>query len=94
MRYAKVDVKYKRPLVGRYNKSVSYCLECGFEFVKNKAHGSLFDNMTGFNESNIGLVVMWECPVCFSKWFYHGDEHYEYFLDSVEAGTNKYFKDK
>ena len=86
-----VDLKYKKPLVGRYNKSVSRCLKCDHEFVRNPQYGTIFDNINGFNESNIGLVAMWECPVCFSKWFYHGYDHYDYFLDAVENGTQKFF---
>lgn len=88
----KVNSIYKKPLVGKYNKSVSRCLNCNHEFIKNPIYGTIFDNINGFNESHIGLVAMWECPVCFSKWFYHGYFHYDYFLDAVENNTNKYFK--
>lgn len=87
----KVDTKYKRPLVGRYNKSVSRCLNCDFEFLRNPKHGTIFDNINGFNEAQIGMVAMWECPECFSKWYYHGWLHYDYFLDAVEDGTQKHF---
>lgn len=88
----KVSVKYKIPLTGIYNKAVSLCLNCRHEFIRNNAYGTLFDNIIGFNESGIGLVAIWECPVCFSKWYYHGDEHYDYFLDSIDGCTNKHFK--
>lgn len=86
-----VDLKYKRPLVGRYNKSVSRCLECNHEFIRNTKYGTIFDNIIGFNESHIGLVAMWECPVCSNKWFYHGCNHYVYFLDAIEYGSQKFF---
>ncbi len=49
-----VDVKYKRPLVGRYNKSVCRCLNCRFSFYGSNLdcseHGDIFDNINGFNE--------------------------------------------
>ena len=86
-----IDLKYKRALVGRHNKSVSRCLDCNHNFLNNKKFGTIFDNISGFNESNIGLVAMWECPVCFSKWFYHGYLHYDYFLDAVKDRTQKFF---
>lgn len=87
-----VDIRFKRPLVGRYNKSVSRCLKCNHEFVKNPQYGTIFDNINGFCDASIGLVAMWECPVCFSKWYYHGIEHYPYFLDALDSGSQKYFK--
>ena len=91
MRADNVDVRFKKPLTGKYNKAISCCLNCDHEFMMNKTHGSLFDNINGFADTHIGLVAMWECPTCFSKWFYHGIEHYDYFLDSVENGKNKFF---
>jgi uncharacterized protein with PIN domain len=87
-----VDSKYKKSLVGRYNRSVTRCLECDFEIYKSKEYGTIFDNIIGFNEAYIGLVAIWECPVCFEKWYYHGYDHYDYFLDSIDNGTNKFFK--
>ena len=87
----KIDIKYRKPLVGRYNKSVSRCLDCDHEFLKNPKYGTIFDNINGFNDSHIGMVAMWECPVCFSKWFYHSEYHYDYFLDAVDDGTQKYY---
>jgi hypothetical protein len=88
-----VSLKHKKPLVGNYNKSISICLDCDHNFLKNLKYGTLFDNIIGFNESHIGLVAMWECPVCFSKWFYHSDNHYHYFLNSIEQGSQKFFKE-
>lgn len=86
-----IDSKYKTHLVGHYNKAVSRCLNCGLELYKDKSHGTIFDNIIGFNDTNYGLMAIWECPVCFEKWYYHGIDHYDYFLDAVEEGTNKHF---
>lgn len=91
-----IELKYKKPLVGKYNRSIFRCLNCDFSFYDKNLnitrHGNIFDNIKGFNESNIGLVAMWECPICFSKWFYHGYDHYIYFLEAVKNGTQKFFK--
>lgn len=88
-----IDEKYKINLQGQYNRSITWCMKCDHEFYRDQSHGTLFDNIIGFSDAYIGLVAIWECPVCFSKWFYHGDSHYNYFLDSIEMGTQKHFKE-
>lgn len=88
----KIDKKHKINLQGRYNKSVGCCLDCDHSFIKDNSHGALVDNIIGFADSDYGLMAIWECPVCFSKWFYHGEEHYMYFLIAIDDETQKYFK--
>lgn len=87
----KIELKYKKPLVGKHNRAISRCLNCDHGFLSNEQYGTIFDNINGFNESKIGLVAMWECPVCFSKWFYHALYHYDYFLDAIKDGTHRFF---
>lgn len=93
----KIDKKYKIPLVGKYNKGIYRCLECNTSLLFNDKLGTTFDNMIGFAESHIGNVCIVECPICFEKWFYHisygSIDTYDYFLDSVEMGKNKHFKE-
>lgn len=94
----KINNKYKVHLQGKYNKAVNACLNCDFSFHKlklfNLGHGNIFENIIGFNESNIGLVTIWECPICFNKWFFHTHsyEFYEHFLNTIKKGTNKHYK--
>lgn len=83
---------HKIPLAGTYNKAVSLCLTCNHYFMSDKRYGSLFDNVIGVADSAMGLMLIWECPICFEKWFYHAGDHYDYFLDAIEAGTNKHYK--
>ena len=92
-----IDLKYKIPLVGKYNKMVYICPECDEEISNDRKHKSLFDYIMGFADSHIGNVALVECPECFTKWFYHSRNnedfsHYEFFLEAVKNGTQKHFK--
>jgi hypothetical protein len=92
----KIDLKYRIPTVGKYNRSVFICPECNAELSSNKKHGSLFNHIIGFSRAYVGEVAIVECPECFCKWYYHSGietpfSHYDYFLECVENGTQKHF---
>ena len=91
----KIDLKFMVPIVGKYNRSIYLCHNCNSSLIFDDKLGSTFDNMIGFANSPIGLVAIVECPVCFEKWFYHvsyGEiDTYDYFLDSIESGSNKHY---
>lgn len=94
----KIDLKYRIPLVGNYNKRVYVCPNCNEELLWGNKHGSLFDNIIGFASAPIGEVAIIECPECFTKWYYHSrieegsGSHYTYFQYSIKDGTQKHFK--
>lgn len=57
----------KIALTGRMNKAVYRCLDCDFK----APHYSVVPYMLGVADSAYGEMVVWECPECFSKWFFH-----------------------
>jgi hypothetical protein len=77
---------------GEYTKWTGRCPNCEFE---PRRPDSLFNHIMGFYEHYIGLVFVAECPKCFHKWSAHaGDfDYYDYFLYSIEEGTNLHFKE-
>jgi len=93
----KIDIKYKIPLTGRYNKMVYICPQCDAELRFGNEHGTIFDHIVGFSSAQIGEVAVVECPVCFAKWYFHHaiDAHtsyYDYFLDRIDEGKQLHFK--
>ena len=92
-----IDKKYRIPLVGKYNRGVYVCPNCRLKLAFNEKHGTMYDHIIGFSSAYIGEVVILECPECFTKWYFHSGintslDHYEYFLDMIENGTQKHFK--
>lgn len=78
-----IPLKYKIPLQGRMNKGVYSCFSpC--EFVS--PHYDVTPYIIGFADSNIGTMVVWECPVCFKKSYFHfrGDQLGFNYLDRYE----------
>jgi RNase P subunit RPR2 len=61
-----IPLKYRIPKQGRPNKSVSDCEECDFSALHN-----LVEYIIGFFEYNGMDFVVWECPECGSKWYFH-----------------------
>lgn len=55
-----IPIKYRMPLVGKYNGNVLRCF-CGGDGAK----------AIGFSEFNGEVVVIKECPNCFKKWYHH-----------------------
>jgi len=92
----KIELKHKIPLIGEYNGGVYRCPECREELWTDNSNGSVFDNTIGFADSRMGLMMIVECPKCFTKWYYHNglDEEicgYHYFLLSIKFGRQKHF---
>lgn len=89
----KIDLKYRIPLVGRYNGNVYQCPTC-----KENLLSTLFNNIIGFAETLTGEFAVVECPKCFTKWHYHSrieegnGSHYYYFLDAIKNKQQKHFK--
>ena len=67
------------PLQGKYNKGVSNCIECNF---RNPEY-NVTPNIIGFAESKWGEMLVWECPICHTKQFFHYDTSYGF--DYVKA---------
>ena len=94
----KIDIKYKMPLVGEYNKGISYCMECDYN-AWDDDNDSVFYHIVGVADSSIGLVVIVECPKCFEKWYFHARlgktaSPYEHFIDVVMDGDNLHWNKK
>lgn len=83
-----VDIKYRVPLVGRYNAGVYECLYCDHSVLHD-----FYNHICGFSHAPIGVVKITECPNCHEKYYSHASEHdYALFLDAIEGGKNLYFK--
>jgi hypothetical protein len=82
-----IDLKYMIPLTGEYNAGISDCPNCGFEPECIQPH------IIGFSNSNIGRMVVCECPKCFTKWYFHArtNIHYNYFLQWIEMGLQLHY---
>ena len=88
MKEVDIDIRYRIPLVGKYNKMVSWCPYCNHD-----TFFGFFDNVCGIADSPIGLVKISECPMCHEKYYSHcGYLEYQSFLTSILKGTNKFFK--
>ena len=94
---SEIKLEHKIPLVGENNREVYVCPGCKANLLLNKRLGSIFDNAIGLADSYIGIVLVVECPVCFTKWYCHGASTasglYDYFMESVNSGENKHFKE-
>jgi len=86
-----VDLKYKTQLKGDRNKFPTLCPFCNHDFNLFDEYGSIFDNAIGFSDTNHGLMMIVECPICFNFNYFHGSGFYDYFLESIEEGTQKFF---
>ncbi len=82
----KVELMYKIPLTGKYNKGVNECLKCGYRSEV------LVEDIIGFADSDSGLMAIVECPECFDKWFFHGKGIYECFETYIRFFNHKHFK--
>ena len=75
-----IPLKYKVPLQGRMNKGVYSCFyPCDFV----APHYDVTPYIKGFADSNYGTMVVWECPLCFKKSYFHyrGDMYgFDYIL--------------
>lgn len=93
-----IDLKFKKPLTGKYNAGVYTCPECGEELLEDNKHGSVYKHIVGFADAYIGSVAMVECPECFCKWYFHsrinegGGSVYFYFHHYMKAGECVHFK--
>ena len=85
-----IDLRYKIPLQGEYNAGINNCPECNFY------PDTVMTEIIGFADSNIGIMTICECPVCFTKWYYHngldeGVSGYHYFKASLKYGRQKHY---
>jgi len=89
-----IDNKYKIPYHGTYHKGINDCPHCGFHLLNDLKDDDVFSNYCcGFSNTEIGLLMVIECPKCFKKWSFHVDQNfYDYFLESVDGGSNVHFK--
>lgn len=62
-----IPIQFKIPLQGRMNKGVYQCLECRFTAPEY----DVTPYIKGFADSNYGEMVVWECPECGQKQFFH-----------------------
>jgi hypothetical protein len=87
-----INPKYKIDFNGIYWKGIDFCPECNW---RSSYSGNLdnpdwlINNICGFTDNDMCVV---ECPKCFTRWKFHGDGFYHYFLDRVKDGSNKFFK--
>lgn len=63
--------EYKIPLTGEYNKNIYICPECGEELLEENRFGNVYRHIIGFADSPNGLMAVVECPVCFTKFYFH-----------------------
>jgi hypothetical protein len=84
--FEEVDIKYRIPLQGKYWKGINSCPHCGFY------PDSVTGEIIGFADSDIGLMVICECPKCFKKWRFHARDSYKYFKLWIQNGWQKHFK--
>ena len=82
----KIDIKHKIPVVGKYTRGVYVCPHCDNNMLNRH-----FESIIGFADAYVGLVAVTECDKCFEKFYSHAGESYEYFLDCIDAGTQKHF---
>lgn len=74
--------------VGSYNPGVYSCNNCSF-IAKDY---NVIPYALGFFEIPQGIMLAWECPHCFKKWFFHArlDErssfNYLQMFDSYKSG--------
>jgi len=63
----------KIALTGRINKAVYQCINCDFK----APNYSVVPYMLGIADSQFGEMVVWECPQCFKKWYFHSRSNEE-----------------
>lgn len=61
----KTPLKYKTRLKGEYWAGISSCPHCDYKV------DLITKYCIGFADSNIGEMVMMECPECFKFWYFH-----------------------
>ena len=89
-----IKTKYRIPLQGEYNEGIYDCPECGYQSE------NVVEDAIGFADSNIGNVLIWECPKCFLKWYFHShweemgkNFYYGMFLNAIDEGKQKHYKE-
>jgi len=66
-----IPLKYKVPLQGTMNKGIYSCFECRFDPVHRQSKYTVVEDIIGFADSIDGVMVVWECKNCGTKYFYH-----------------------
>lgn len=84
-----IPIDYKIELVGKRNGMVYQCVnyECRFDAPK----GNVTPFILGFAETTYGKFVVWECPKCFQKQYFHYFHSLDYgynYVKSFEAFKN------
>ena len=71
-------LKYKIPLTGTKNLGVYSCIACNY-ICKNY---NIIPYALGFADSVHGLMLIWECPKCFEKQYFHARGCSNFYIDS------------
>ena len=89
----RIDKKYKISNYGKYYKGINDCPHCNFHLLRELDRNDLFHNhCCGFCDTNLGMLMVMECPQCFKKWSFHAtQDFYDNFLLSIDWKTNKHF---
>ena len=96
-----IDIRYRIAPVGRYNPGIDICYKCDAQLTDYRRpkilDKNVINNVLGFFEKDGLWYTTVECPVCFTKFYFHlrkahEDDWYELFKESVELGTNLHFK--
>lgn len=83
----RIDPNHKISLAGEYHPGINYCPECGEE-VSTARYG------IGVADSPMGLVLVVQCPKCFTKYYFHCRDteemggHYYYFVTFLGYDEN------
>jgi len=72
-----IPVDLRIELVGRRNGMVSKCVN--YEYSFEAKDGNVTPYIIGFAETTYGKFVVWECPKCFQKQYFH-------YMHSIECG--------
>lgn len=98
--------QYRTNVSAEYSPAWTFCPNCYHHFEDNKIelYPTVFEYFHGIQEDNKGLRGIFECPKCFSKFWFHIDKNYhdlekreypdknatcETIIDIINDGRNK-----
>jgi hypothetical protein len=95
-----IDLRFRIAPVGRYNPGIDICYSCDArlsDYQVPHLGKNVINHIIGFFEHNGLWYTTVECPICFTKFYFHlrkghEDSWYELFIESVNRGTNLHFK--
>ncbi len=77
---------------GDYNESIFICPDCNERVGMNIKSDCLANHVVFFTATKFGLMMTIECPKCFNRWYCHGENFYEDFVNAIKKGTHKNYK--